>query len=172
MEPFADGGMLLVHWGLTLTVWLTAFALRTRRLYESQIARARAAEREQEQRVRLAAARERAEIARELHDVVAHGLAVMTLQADGAGAVLRTSPDMAESALKTIAATGRDAIDDMHRIVRVLREGQPDAEGAKEGRRLVTLDEIEVVADRARTAGLTVDLSIEVDEGALSPAEG
>ncbi|MFC9827308.1 sensor histidine kinase [Streptomyces albogriseolus] len=163
---------LLVFWGLALTVWLTAFALHTRRLYaESQAARARHAEREQEQRVRLAAARERAEIARELHDVVAHSLAVMILQADGAGAVLRTSPDLAESALKTIAATGRDAIDDMHRIVRVLREGQPGSAGAGEDRRLVTLDEIEVVADRARSAGLTVDLSVDVGEGRLSPAE-
>ncbi|MFD8256711.1 sensor histidine kinase [Streptomyces werraensis] len=172
LDGFGDGQSLLIFWGLALTVWLTAFALHTRRLYaESQAARARHAEREQEQRARLAAARERAEIARELHDVVAHSLAVMILQADGAGAVLRTSPGMAESALKTIAATGRDAIDDMHRIVRVLREGRPAAQGAGEDRRLVTLDEIEIVADRARTAGLTVDLSVDVDQGKLSPAE-
>ncbi|MEU2566783.1 sensor histidine kinase [Streptomyces althioticus] len=172
IEPSGDGQTLLIYWGLALTVWLTAFALHTRRLYaESQAARARHAEREQEQRVRLAAARERAEIARELHDVVAHSLAVMILQADGAGAVLRKSPDLAESALKTIAATGRDAVDDMHRIVRVLREGRTGSQGAGEDRRLVTLDEIEVVADRARTAGLTVDLSVDVGEGRLSPAE-
>ncbi len=59
----------------------------------------------------------------------------------------------------------------MHRIVRVLREGQPGSAGAGEDRRLVTLDEIEVVADRARSAGLTVDLSVDVGEGRLSPAE-
>ncbi len=178
IEPFADAETLLVFWGLTLTVWLTAFALHTRRLYaESQAARAWHAEREQEQRIRLAATRERAEIARELHDVVAHSLAVMILQADGAGTVLRKSPEMAESALKTIAATGRDAIDDMHRIVRVLREGgNPDsgdlasADGGPP-RRLVTLDEIEVVAERARAAGLTVDVSLEAGAGLLSPAE-
>ncbi|MFF9484009.1 sensor histidine kinase [Streptomyces sp. NPDC014676] len=177
IEPFVDLESLLVFWGLTLTVWLTAFALHTRRLYaESQAARAWHAEREQEQRVRLAATRERAEIARELHDVVAHSLAVMILQADGAEAVLRKSPDRAQSALRTIAATGRDAIDDMHRIVRVLREGNPDpgdpdsADGGPP-RRLVTLDEIEVVAERARAAGLTVDVSVEVGEGRLSPAE-
>ncbi|MFI1416820.1 sensor histidine kinase [Streptomyces sp. NPDC020731] len=172
IEPFVDLESLLVFWGLTLMVWLTAFALHTRRLYaESQAARAWHVEREQEQRVRLAAARERAEIARELHDVVAHSLAVMILQADGAESVLRKSPDMAQSALKTIAATGRDAIDDMHRIVRVLREGNPDPADSDPPRRLVTLDEIEVVAERARTAGLTVDVSVEVGEGRLSPAE-
>ncbi|MER7489007.1 sensor histidine kinase [Streptomyces sp. NPDC126497] len=172
IEPFADLESLPIFWGLTLTVWLTAFALHTRRLYaESQAARARHVEREQEQRVRLAAARERTEIARELHDVVAHSLAVMILQADGAGSVLRKSPDMAESALRTIAATGRDAIDDMHRIVRVLREGNPDSADGGPPRRLVTLDEIQVVAERARAAGLTVDVSVEVGEGRLSPAE-
>ncbi|MFH9730965.1 sensor histidine kinase [Streptomyces sp. NPDC017260] len=172
IEPFADLETLPIFWGLTLTVWLTAFALHTRRLYaESQAARAWHAERDQEQRVRLAAARERAEIARELHDVVAHSLAVMILQADGAESVLRKSPDMAESALKTIAATGRDAIDDMHRIVRVLREGNPDSADSGPPRRLITLDEIKVVAERARAAGLTVDVSVEVGEGRLSPAE-
>ncbi|MEU4655953.1 sensor histidine kinase [Streptomyces sp. NPDC023723] len=177
-EPFIDLDALLILWGLTLTVWLTAFALHTRRLYaESQAARAWHAEREQEQRVRLAATRERAEIARELHDVVAHSLAVMILQADGAGSVLRKSPDLAQSALKTIAATGRDAIDDMHRIVRVLREGnpdsdsEPDSDGGGPPRRLITLDEIEVVAERARAAGLTVDVSVRVGEGRLAPAE-
>jgi signal transduction histidine kinase len=170
--PFVDLETFLIFWGLTLTVWLTAFALHTRRLYaESQAARAWHVEREQEQRVRLAAARERAEIARELHDVVAHSLAVMILQADGAESVLRKSPDMAQSALKTIAATGRDAIDDMHRIVRVLREGNPDSADSGPARRLVTLDEIKVVAERARAAGLTVDVSVEVGEGRLSPAE-
>lgn len=172
IEPFLDLASLLTFWGLTLTVWLTAFALHTRRLYaESQAARAWHVEREQEQRVRLAAARERAEIARELHDVVAHSLAVMILQADGAESVLRKSPDMAQSAMKTIAATGRDAIDDMHRIVRVLREGNPDSTDSDQPRRLVSLDEIKVVAERARAAGLTVDVSIEVGEGRLSPAE-
>ncbi|MFI2505068.1 sensor histidine kinase [Streptomyces sp. NPDC018972] len=172
IEPFADLEVLLTFWGLTLTVWLTAFVLHTRRLYaESQADRALHVQREQEQRVRLAAARERADIARELHDVVAHSLAVMILQADGAESVLRKSPDMARSALKTIAATGRDAIDDMHRIVRVLREGNPDSGDGGPPRRLVTLDEIEVVAERARAAGLTVEVSIEVGEGRLAPAE-
>jgi signal transduction histidine kinase len=172
IRPFADPETLLYFWGLTLTVWLTAFSLQTRRLCaESQAARARHAEREHEHRVRLAAAEERAGTARELHDVVAHSLAVMILQADGAGSVLRKSPDTAESALRTIAATGRDAMDDVHRIVRVLREGdQGSAVGGAE-RRLVTPDEIHVVAERARAAGLTVDVSVEVAEGRLAPAE-
>ncbi len=172
IEPFVDLEALLIFWGLTLTVWLTAFVLHTRRLYaESQAARAWHVEREQEQRVQLAAARERAEIARELHDVVAHSLAVMILQADGAECVLGKSPNMARSALQTIAATGRDAIDDMHRIVRVLREGDSDFADDDPPRRPVGLDEVRVVAERARTAGLTVDVSVEVEEGRLSSAE-
>lgn len=173
VEPFLGSVEdLLVFWGLTVMVWLTAFSLHARRLYaESQASRARQAEREREHLVRLAAAEERAEIARELHDVVAHSLAVMTLQADGAGYALRTSPDTAAAALEAIAATGRDAIDDMHRIVRVLRGGDQDPAGAGPERRPVTLGEIPTAAARARAAGLSVDVSVDVGEGRLTAAE-
>lgn len=172
-EPFVHSADdLLILWGLTAAIWLLAYSLQARRLYaESQAARAAQAEREREHLVRIAAAEERAEIARELHDVVAHSLAVMTLQADGAGYALRTSPDTAEAALKAIAETGRDAIDDMHRIVRVLRGGDQDSADTGSGRRIVTLDEIRTAVERARAAGLSVDLSVGVGEGRLTAAE-
>ncbi|MFD4687623.1 sensor histidine kinase, partial [Streptomyces sp. NPDC058461] len=121
---------------------------------------------------RIAAAEERAAIARELHDVVAHSLAVMILQADGAGYVLKSSPERAQEALAAIADTGRDALGDMHRIVRVLRGTDPEpTTGDEEDRRRVTLDEIRVAADRARTAGLALDVLVDVPEGTLSPAQ-
>ncbi|MGI5439469.1 histidine kinase [Streptomyces shenzhenensis] len=121
-------GDIVAIGGVCAAVWLTAMVLRTRRLYVASLeARAATAEREREHLVRLAAAEERAEIARELHDVVAHSLAVMILQADGAGYVLKSDPDRAGSALKAIADTGRDALEDMHRIVRVLRGGRAPA---------------------------------------------
>ncbi|MFF1277549.1 sensor histidine kinase [Streptomyces marokkonensis] len=173
IEPFLNSVEdLLLFWGLTIAVWLMAFSLQARRLYaESQAARAEQAEREREHLVRIAAAEERAEIARELHDVVAHSLAVMTLQADGAGYALRTSPDTAAAALKAIASTGRDAIEDMHRIVRVLRDSDPDPANTGSGRRTITLDEIRTAVERARAAGLSVDLAVEVGEGRLTAAE-
>ncbi|WP_405536170.1 histidine kinase [Streptomyces sp. NBC_00075] len=163
--------------GVCAAVWLTATAMRTRRLYaESLEARAATAEREREHLVRIAAAEERAEIARELHDVVAHSLAVMTLQADGARYVLKSDPDKAGSALKAIGDTGRDALEDMHRIVRVLRTGRTSAQSAQDTdpgsvRRRVSLDDLETVAERAEAAGLKVDLMVEGERGGLSTAD-
>lgn len=164
--------------GVCAALWLTALVLRTRRLYVASLeARAATAEREREHLVRLAAAEERAEIARELHDVVAHSLAVMILQADGAGYALRSDPDKAGTALRAIADTGRDALEDMHRIVRVLRAGRADsgqggaAADADAGRRRVSLDDLETVAERARAAGLSVELDVEGDRGGLSTAD-
>jgi signal transduction histidine kinase len=161
--------------GVCGAVWLTALTLRTRRLYvDSLEARAATAEREREHLVRIAAAEERAEIARELHDVVAHSLAVMILQADGAGYALKSDPDKAGSALKAIGDTGRDALEDMHRIVRVLRAGRTAAQDAQDtdtGRRRVSLEDLETVAERARAAGLKVELVVEGDRGGLSTGD-
>ncbi|GAB2947281.1 sensor histidine kinase [Streptomyces pseudoechinosporeus] len=172
-ESFGD---IVALGGVCAAVWLTAMVLRTRRLYVASLeARAATAEREREHLVRLAAAEERAEIARELHDVVAHSLAVMILQADGAGYALKSDPDKAGSALKAIGDTGRDALEDMHRIVRVLRggrgSGQGEAQDADGGRRRVSLDDLETVAERARAAGLKVDLAVEGERGGLSTGD-
>src|SRR5262249_49379999 len=71
---------------------------------------------------------ERAAIARELHDVVAHCLAVMIVQADGATYALDSEPEQARVAIKQVAATGRDALEDMRRLVGVLRGTAPGPE--------------------------------------------
>ncbi len=100
-----------------------------RRLYTSRIGafaladRADRAEREQQQQVALAAAAERTRIAREMHDVIAHGLSVMVVQADAAGFVLDTSPAEARAALAQISATGRDSMAQMRNLLGLLREG-------------------------------------------------
>ncbi|MEU6349016.1 sensor histidine kinase [Streptomyces sp. NPDC047072] len=159
--------------GLCAALWLTAVVLRTRRLYVASLeARAATAEREREHLVELARAEERAEIARELHDVVAHSLAVMILQADGAGYALKSDPDKASSALKAIGDTGRDALADMNRIVRVLRGSRSSFhEETETGRRRLSLADLETVAERARAAGLDVELSIKGDRSRLSTAD-
>lgn len=162
--------------GLCTALWLTAYVLRTRRLYTASLEeRAATAERERAHLAQLSAAEERAKIARELHDVVAHSLAVMIVQADGAGYAVKTDRERAAKAMRTIADTGRDALEDMHRIVQVLRgtrasdtdtEADPDAD-----RRRIGLDNLAQLVERSRSDRLDVDLSIEGDSGGLSTTD-
>ncbi len=123
--------------------------------------RAASLEREREHLARIAVADERASIARELHDVVAHSLAVMIVQADGGRYAFDPDPARARQALNTVADTGREALEDMRRLVGVLRGSAQDAEE----RRRDTLPEL---IQRARAAGLSV--SADHDEVSLSPA--
>jgi signal transduction histidine kinase len=143
-------------------LWLFAYVFRTNR------ERAAIAERERDHLARLAAADERAFIARELHDVVAHSLAVMIAQADGASYVADTDTDQAREAMRTVAATGREALDDMHRIVAVLRDAGDDDPRDRRSRGLAQLD---TLVQRARTAGLGVESTIDGEIARLSAAD-
>jgi signal transduction histidine kinase len=170
-DPAALDGMVqnLSIVGVCAAVWLTAYVLRTRRIYVQGLEeRAATAERERDHLTELAAADERAAIARELHDVVAHSLAVMIVQADGASYAIEGDRDRARGAVKAIAETGREALEDMRRIVEVLRgTTTPDGEG---DRRRIGLDQLEALVEGARSAGLIVDLRIDGDPPALSAA--
>ncbi|HSU34625.1 MAG TPA: histidine kinase [Propionibacteriaceae bacterium] len=173
--------------GLYAALWLTAFVLRTRRLLVTSLReRAATAERERDHLSRLAAADERAAVARELHDVVAHSLAVMILQADGASYAVTGDVDKARTAMQTIATTGREALADMHRIVDVLRgvgadpgveSGPGDEPGFDLGsgpagdRRRVGLEQLGQLVDRAETAGLAVQLQMDDHPPVLTAAE-
>jgi signal transduction histidine kinase len=116
-----------VSYTVTLsTVVLAAWALgtlgRVRRAYvDALVERGTRIEREAAQQVELAALDERARIAREMHDVVAHGLTVMVVQADGARYAAAQDPAAAERALEAIADAGRDALADMRRLLGLLR---------------------------------------------------
>ncbi|MGN9838601.1 sensor histidine kinase [Nonomuraea sp. H19] len=116
---FVSGSIFVV------TIWLTGLYANTRRRYlEGLEERAERAERERDQQARMAAAAERARIARELHDVVAHNVSVMVVQADGAGYALDSDPEQARLAVKNISKTGRAALAEMRRLVGVLRENE------------------------------------------------
>jgi signal transduction histidine kinase len=153
--------LALFYTGVCGGVWLMAYTMRTRRLYVQTLEeRAASLERERDAMARIAVADERASIARELHDVVAHSLAVMIVQADGGRYAFDSDPARARQALDTVAGTGREALEDMRRLVGVLRgSSDPDDE-----RRRDTLPEL---IERARAAGLTVSAEHDV---ALSPA--
>jgi signal transduction histidine kinase len=79
-------------------------------------------ERDQQQRAALATAHERARISRELHDIVAHGLSVIVVQAQGAEAALRRHPERAEVALQQVINTGRSSLAEMRRLLGVVRQ--------------------------------------------------
>jgi signal transduction histidine kinase len=143
-------------------LWLFGYVFRTNR------ERTATAERERDHLARLAAADERAFIARELHDVVAHSLAVMIAQADGATYVVDTDTGQAREAMRTVAATGREALDDMHRIVAVLRDAGDDD---PQDRRRHGLARFDALVERARTAGLGVDVRIDGEIGRLAAAD-
>ncbi len=156
--------LALWYLGVCGGVWLMAYTMRTRRLYVASLEeRAATLEREREHLARIAVADERASIARELHDVVAHSLAVMIVQADGGRYAIEADPQRARQALETVANTGRDALEDMRRLVAVLR-GDGVEEPAE--RRLGTLADL---VHSAEAAGLSVTVTEQIAAG-LSPA--
>ncbi|MEU3217168.1 sensor histidine kinase [Streptomyces sp. NPDC006971] len=140
--------------------WVLGDSMRTRRAYFSQLEeRAARLEREREAQSKVAVAAERARIARELHDVVAHNVSVMVVQADGAAYVMDAAPDQAKQALETISSTGRQALAEMRRLLGVLRTG--DAEESGEYVPQPDVGQIEDLVEQVRQTGLTVDFKIE-----------
>jgi signal transduction histidine kinase len=102
--------------------WIWGDATRSRQRWYQQLAdRADRLERERQALDRAAVAEERARIARELHDVVAHHVSVIVVQADGARYALATEPELAREALDTISATGREALTELRGLLGVLR---------------------------------------------------
>lgn len=109
---------------IVTTAWALGFAGQQRERYVAELVeRAEVAERMAEREVQLAAQDERARIAREMHDVVAHGLSVIVVQADGARYAAARDPDVAVTTLGTIATTGREALTEMRRLLGLLRIG-------------------------------------------------
>ena len=155
--------------GLMLGVlpWTVGRILRERGARES--AYRESAERldaEREQRARTAAYRERTRIARELHDVIAHSVSVMVIQAGGARMVMDSEPERAESSLRSVEHAGRDALAEMRRLLGVLDSGEdPRALAPQPG-----LADIKDLISRTRTAGLETNLQIEGEPAMVSPA--
>ncbi|GGX98214.1 sensor histidine kinase [Streptomyces minutiscleroticus] len=140
--------------------WVLGDSIRTRRAYMAQLEeRAARLEREREAQAKVAVAAERARIARELHDVVAHNVSVMVVQADGAAYVMDTAPDQAKKALETISGTGRQALAEMRRLLGVLRTGEPQETGEYVPQ--PDVEQLEDLIEQVRTSGLPVDYKVE-----------
>jgi signal transduction histidine kinase len=143
--------------------WVAGFALRERNQQaEAAEERALRAERERESATRVAVAEERARMARELHDVVAHAVSVMVLQV---GAVRRRVPEASDEgeALRNVEQAGRTALAEMRRLLGAMREGDDAAELAPNP----GLGDLEKLAGDVRAAGLDVRLHVKGEPAAL-----
>jgi signal transduction histidine kinase len=140
-------------------VWLAGDAVRG--LEE----RSRRLERERELVTQVAIAEEQARIARELHDIVAHSVSIMVVQAGAARRLVAGSPARAEEALKTVEESGRAALTELRQLLGVLSEQSPEAALAPQP----GLAQVDVLVDRLRQTGFPVELVREGTPEALQP---
>ena len=140
-------------------------ASRQKQLNE-QRERASRLERAQDEAVKAAAEAERRHIARELHDVVAHSVGVMVVQAGAARKVLDDKPEAARESLLAVEATGHEAMAELRRMLGVLGENGSEAPRAPQP----TLDTLDTLIGPVREAGLPVVLRVEGERPSISPA--
>jgi signal transduction histidine kinase len=139
---------------------------RGRRSYLGRVeARAARAEAELDRQAALAAARERSRIARELHDVVAHHVSLMAVQAEAASSLLPDQPAAAARSVHIIGETARQALTELRRLLGVLRgPGEQPAAAPTP-----SLSDLDTVLAQVRGAGLAVDLTVQGDPTPLAP---
>jgi signal transduction histidine kinase len=167
-DLYTVGVMFAVFCLPALTAWLLGDMMRWRRgFYAALEERAARLERERDAQAQIAAAAERARIARELHDVVAHNVSVMVVQADGASYALDADPERARQALGAIAATGRQALAEMRSLLGVLRSaGDITAELEPQP----GIEQLTGLLEQARASGLPVSFTVEGVPRPLPPS--
>ncbi|NEM05643.1 sensor histidine kinase [Geodermatophilus normandii] len=152
VEPRAAVGWVFFRIGASVMSAALGESVRSRRWIATEaLERAELAERTREQEARARVDEERLRIAREVHDTVAHALAVITVQSGVTAHVLDRRPDRAREALEAIARTSSEALQDMRAVLGVLRDD--DGRSPEPG-----LGRIGELTARAREAGLDVDL--------------
>ena len=163
VEELAGAGLLfsLGDWAYLLILFGGTLGLGVvlRVETERSIALAVAADRARRMQAATAQAavhEERARIARELHDVVAHNVGLIVLQAGGARSVLATDPERARTALRQVEETGRQTLTEMRHLVGILR-----ADEDEERQPLPRLERLPTLVEEARAGGLTVELAVD-----------
>jgi signal transduction histidine kinase len=147
-----EAGDGLVRILFVAAAWLLGDSLRSRRSYLHELEeKAARLERERETEARRAAAEEQARIARELHDVIAHALGVIVVQAGAADDVFDTDPERARGPIRAIDAAARTALSDLRRVLGLLHADYAPQPG---------LDQLEPLVDQVRATGLDVSLRI------------
>ena len=156
-ESVEFGTVLLVLVGSILPLFLGREVHERRRYLTELEERTRLLERDREERARRAVRDERARIARELHDVVAHEMTVMTIQAAAASRVLDSDPSQAGEALTAIEAAGHDALAEMRRLLGLLRtDKQPANRSPQPG-----LQRLDGLVEQMVEAGLSIEVIVE-----------
>jgi signal transduction histidine kinase len=146
--------------------WVAGDSIRTRRAYFAELEeKADRLEREREANVQRAAAEEQARISRELHDVIAHNVSVMTVQAAAARDVFEREPERAREALGSIESTGRAALTELRRLLGSIRTGDGPDLTPQPG-----LDRLDDLVAQVRSAGLAVDVTVEGEPRRLPAA--
>lgn len=145
--PVAAVGWTAAAWLLPAGGWLAGHLLRRRRWHAAHLA---------EQRARRILADERLRIARELHDVVTHGMGLIAVKAGVANHIAKARPEEARQALRVIETTSRDALAEMRRLLDMLRQDSaPGTDLTQPG-----LGGLEDLAEHVRAAGVEVRLTV------------
>jgi signal transduction histidine kinase len=165
--PNSSPGEFIFVPALCAIAWLAGFALRGRVAQaESAELRAFHAEREREAAARIAVAEERARLARELHDIVAHAVSVMVLQVGAVRHKLPLELNGDKHALRDVEHAGRTALAEMRRLLGALRDDRNDVDLAPPA----GTDSLGMLVDEIRRAGLPVRLHVEGSRVPLPPA--
>ncbi len=157
---------LLFYLVLAVAMWALGSTIGAgRRRAAMLVQRTVALEEQREENARRAVFDERVRIARELHDVVAHHVSVMGVQAGAARLIMNQNPDRASAALASIEASSRQAVEELHRLLGFLRQsGDPDELSPRPG-----LDQLPHLAESMALSGLDVTVTREGDPRALPP---
>jgi signal transduction histidine kinase len=157
--------LVLVGWGAAVVLW--AEAARNRRAYLAGLEdRARRLEETREEEARRRVAEERLRIARDVHDVVAHSLASISVQSGVAAHVLDKQPEQARDALVAINQAAKEALADLRRTLGQLREGKEDAPLAP----TPGLGQLDTLVANAGRSGVAVTVDVAGERRAVSPA--
>ena len=159
-QVVANAAIFLTVWGLGRGA--RRWQLRNQELQE----RAARAEHQRDSQLRAAIAEERTRLARELHDIVAHGVSLMTLQAGAARAVLDMNPTQAREGLYTVESSGRQTLDELHRLLGLLRSD-------RDGQVIPPVADLAGLGDlvaQVRRTGLDVRLAVRGEATGLPPS--
>ncbi|HEX6681216.1 MAG TPA: histidine kinase [Candidatus Limnocylindrales bacterium] len=155
-----------------IVVFALSDSIRSHRARQKALDDAAAAVEREQQRAALAAASERARITRELHDVVAHSLAVMVAQAQAAVAAQHTQPERTGKAITEVVNVGRAALAEMRRMVGAVRSSPTSPPEEEDLTPQPGIEALPALFERVRAAGVEVDVDVDVDvSGEGEPVE-